>query len=299
MLDPLDTKRPALANHVFRLLTRGRTSAQRIPGTTFSKGIAAWSQQRSTAIVIVELRGGDIGRLLYQKGRLVYAGYGDLEPAVALQRISAGLGDSICTVVALSEDQASLAAASIDGRLTYSGAMPTRVDVMLQDLSERGFSGVICLESGSHISLWQLDVGVLISSPESHPALDRARMLQIVWVERDLPSLIAANDSPLNISGASQPQPNPSARIAATVAVSPQLTLSDPKIGQTLTVDALWTVFESVMRDQIGERTDRMLVLLRERHAHETADVLFQSLSKPLEHVAGVQSVELFRSLLT
>ena len=294
MLDPATTKRTALVNHIFRILTRGMLSAKRVPGASFLRDIGAWSAQHSTAIVIVELRSGDIGRLFYQKGRLVYAGYGDFEPAMALQRISTGLIDGVCTVVELTQAQASLAAASVDGRLTYSGVLPTRLELLLQDLSERGFSGVVCLESGNQISLWQLDVGVLISRPENISELDRARMMQIEWVERELPGIAAGSDSSLDPAGALRPQPKSAVRASATLAASAQVTANDG--GQS--TDALWTAFESILRSQIGERTDRILVMLRERHALESPDTLLQSLSKPLEHVAGVESLQRLRSLI-
>ena len=302
MLDGLETKRSSLVNYVFRLLTRGRMTVEQISGAAFAQEVAQLRARRFTAIVIVEMLGGEIGRLLYQKGRLVYAGQGDLEPEEALWKITGGIMESLCTIVPLSLDQGALGLAAVDGRLMNSGALPTEINVILDQMGRRDFSGVMALESGNSVSIWQWDSGLVISSPEVVRDTERARMVQIAWVERELPEVTprepqgSIRSTAERLPARAAPQGTPALGRAPNNGIPPR---PEPNPNyRPLTTDELWRVFEEVMREEIGDRTDRIAALLQQQHGTEAPEFLLQSLTKQLERVAGLRAVNTFRARL-
>jgi hypothetical protein len=302
MLDGLETKRSSLVNYVFRLLTRGRMTVEQISGAAFAQEVAQLRARRFTAIVIVEMLGGEIGRLLYQKGRLVYAGQSDLEPEEALWKITSAIMESLCTIVPLNPDQGALGLAAVDGRLMNSGSLPTEINVILDQMSRRDFSGVMALESGNNVSIWQWDSGLVISSPEVVRDTERARMVQIAWVERELPEIIprepqgSIRSTGERLMPQTVPQTAPTLGRTSSNAVAPR-PAPNPNY-RPLTSDELWRVFEDVMREEIGDRTDRIAALLQQQHGTEAPEFLLQSLTKQLERVAGLRAVNTFRARL-
>lgn len=292
MVDGLETKRSSLVNYIFRLLTRKKITVEQISGAAFAQEVGPLRAKRFTAIVIVEMLGGELGRLLYQNGRLVYAGQGDMPPEEALWKITNGIMDSLCTLVPLNADQGALCLAAVDGRLLNAGTPPSDINLIVEQLSNRDFSGVMVLESGNSISIWQWDSGLLLSSPETPRDADRARMVQIAWVERELPEITPREPQALSRSTLELPPQQPAAGLGRSAAPMPQTN------HRPLVSDQLWRVFEEVMREEIGDRTERIVALLQQQHGSEAPEFLLQSLTKQLERVAGVRAVNTFRARL-
>ncbi len=248
-LEGLGIKRSAVTNYVYRLLSRSRMTLEQLPGEAFLKLVPSLRTSRFSGLVLVEMPGGVIGRLLYQNGKLVYAGQGDLEPQEAFWVIQRTTGESTFVRFVLEPDQALLAYAAVDG-IPHTVGMQIPVDgrSLFEEQKRRGFSGVLALEAGSSLLIWHWQAGVIKMGPAQPPTdLERYRLIHIAWSERELPEMILGPAA--NLAGTASVAQAPAGQGRQAVMVDPN--------------QEIWQAFADLMRRHLADRAPRIVNLMR------------------------------------
>lgn len=324
-LENLGIKRSAVTNYVFRLLTRSRTTLEQLPGDSFVRMLPQLRNIRFTGLVLVEMPGGMLGRLLYQNGRMVFASQGDLEAQDALRVIQRSVGGSTFIIFSLDPAQSALALSAVDGIPHGVGMqIPVGGDVLFAEQRKRGFSGILALEAGSSLLIWQFTGGHLQFGPDVPQDLERYRLIHIAWNPHELPELFLdtsetaslgnltaqpaqaqpvypQNNQPV-FGAPQQPfaqQPQQYYQPAAPQFPQQQFAQAQPApqfSGGTDINTEIWRTFQDVLKKHLADRAPRVFNLMRQEHTLETGATLVNSLARQLERVAGAAVAQAFRA---
>ena len=304
MLENQPLSRSSLISHVLRVVTRGYFALERAAGAGYSAQHRRLTSTRGSALVSLELLGGEIGRLVYQRGCLVYVSLGEASPEVALRRLRAGIASSFYTLIELPRDQLALCLAAIDGEASAPPPERPALNTLLEHATATRFSGVLALELGAKLEIWQWFEGALLSSPTDPRDSTRAKLLRIAWTERDLPAYpsdaldelpgtgVRALAAPPRAEPA-PPRPSTSAR-SLSATTEPSAAASDHA-----STERVWQVFAQLLREDIGLRSERLVLLLRGRYAQQSPSELRRSLRAQLERVSGSELAASFEALLS
>jgi hypothetical protein len=315
-LENLGIKRSSVVNYVFRLLTRSRITLEQVTGEVFVGYLPQLRVMRFTGLVLVEMQGGIIGRLLFQNGRLVFASQGDLESTDALRLIQRSVGGSTFIIFPLDQAQANLAFAAVDGIPQGVGMqIPVGGEALFIEQKRRGFTGMLALESGSSLLVWQFVGGNIQFGPEVPSDLERFRVVHITWNPHELPELLLTTGEPnplgLGMTPNYAPQPfqtaypaQPMAQYGQPMPPVPQYPQTAPQYPPTSAQPAtsndinmeIWRTFQDVLKKHLADRAPRVFNLMRQEHALETSGTLVNNLAAQLDRVAGSAVAQAFRA---
>ena len=192
----------AASTYVLRLLGRQRAHAQRAPSSALDETLAALREGGKNALLEVDLPNGSLGRLLVQVGRLVFVQYENKVAAEALGEIRAStagapqgaLPSAHLYVLDLSDEQIIFACAALAGiPLALGealGAGTEPVSVLLTQLGQGHFTGVLALEQGLQTLVWRFQRGRVVNDVRLPERVRAGRFTQLVWQEQLLPEVV-------------------------------------------------------------------------------------------------------------
>ncbi len=256
-------------NAVLQMLTQHHEVPSRVDRSerafrTLSRTLRTWLHDQTSGIIHVNRAEGDLGRLLVQHGRVVHATCGTLEPAEATTSLSMWMDNTDIKPVALSNNEAALACASVAGETIQ---FQTRLEsdpmtwMMVENLCRTAFDGIMALERGRSLAVWRFDAGQM-GGVEAFPVSPSgSRMTLIRWKECSLP--------PLSMG-----------------VFSAALQASVPG-GPAENAARVWSVFENSVREQLDARAERLLARLRMTHSHLNGEELLATLNEELERATG------------
>ena len=186
----------AAITYVFRLLGRGRASAQRLSGSALGEALTTLREEGQSALIEVELPNGSLGRLLVQVGRPVFVQCENRVAEEALGELEAGAAQARLYLLKLSDEQIILACAALKGiPLALGEPLPAGTEslsALLTQLGRQSFTGVVALEQGLQTLIWRFQRGRLLNSLELPGKVRAGRLTQLVWQEQLLPEVGAA-----------------------------------------------------------------------------------------------------------
>ena len=317
----LGIKRTAITNYVLRLLSRNRNTLEQIPGDVFVQRIPDLRKIRFTGLVLVDMPGGMLGRLLFQNGRLVFTSQGDLEPQQALRLIQRSVGSSTFIILSLDLPQSVLAFSAVDGIPHGIGMqIPVNREALIAEQHKRGFSGILALEAGASLLIWHFANGHIQFGPDMPQDLERYRLIHIAWKPHELPELLLDTDETTTM-GVFANQPTHPAQISQpnhTLYNPPVLGSFQPPIATHSQVlqqpfpqdqpavvhnsgghdinTAIWHTFNDVLKMKLVDRAPQVFNQARQSHSLEAGVTLINSLASQLERVAGSKVAQAFRS---
>ncbi|WP_337868343.1 hypothetical protein [Meiothermus sp.] len=245
---------------MLRLLIWGKLPVERVAGKRWGWLEDALSYAAFCGLVIVELPGGELARLLYHRGALVYVGWKEHTPGEAAERIQQTALLATFSVYPFDEPRQTLALAAVDGVIMrLAEPLETHYSELWKEFQRRHFSGVLALEDRAvlHIRLFQ--DGLIRLGTETPTDFEPTRQTVIAWTKRD-PPVLNLNLQPL--------KPWPSSELKAT----------------PLSSDAIWNLVHGVLQTHLGFQAGLVELRLRREFYHQEADQLIESLVTWLVH---------------
>ncbi len=259
-VDLVEPHTQATISAVLRLLIRGKLPVERVAGRRWGWLEDALSYAKFSGLVMVELPGGELARLLYHQGALVYAGWKEQTPGEAADKIRQTALLATFSVYPFDKPRQTLALAAVDGVIVrLAEPLETPPDEVWREFERRHFSGVVALEDRAvlHIRLFQ-DGRVALGS-EVPPDFKPSRQTLVVWAKRVPPALN------LNLQ---PPKPWPTSELQAT----------------PFSNDAIWNLVHGVLKAHLGLQAGLVELRLRREFYHQEADQLAESLLTWLAH---------------
>ncbi|WP_295395045.1 hypothetical protein [Meiothermus sp.] len=239
---------------VLRLLIRGKLPVERVAGKRWGwlEDALAWAG--FSGLVIVELPGGELARLLYHQGALVYLAWKEHSPGEGAAKIQQTALQATFSVYPFDEARQTLALAAVDGVIVRSGqpleAPPAR---LWREFQRRHFSGVLALEDRAilHITLFQ--DGIVRLGAEPPVGFEPSRQILIAWTQR-VPERLNLNLQPL--------KPWPSSSLAS------------PNPHH----EAIWNLVHQALEAHLGFQAGLVEMRLRRELYHLEAQELIENL---------------------
>lgn len=240
---------------VLRLLIRGKLPVERVTGKRWGWLEDALEYAEFSGLVIAELPGGELARLLYHQGALVYVGWKEHSPGEVAEKIQQTAIQATFSFYPFNEARQTLALAAVDGVIVRA-AEPLEVHhgELWKEFQRRHFSGVLALEDRAvlHITLFQ--DGIIRMGAEPPVGFEPTRQTLIAWTKR-VPEMLNLNLQPL--------KPWPSS-----------------KPGSTSKVDheAIWNLIHQMLEAHLGFQAGLVEMRLRRELYHLEADELIENL---------------------
>ncbi len=240
---------------LLRLLIRGRLPVERVRGQRWGWLEGALAYANFSGLVIAELPGGELARLLYHQGALVYLVWKEHSPAEVATRIQHSALQSTFSVYPFDEARQTLALAAVDGVIVQAGEpLKSQPTELWKELQRRHFSGVLALEDRAalQITLFQ-DGQIKLSTPFS-PDFAPTRQTLITWIRR----------TPLALNLNLQP---PSLRLP-----------TEPPLANAFDREAIWNHVQSLLEAYLGFQAGFVELRLRREFYHLEAEELIENL---------------------
>lgn len=250
----------ATISAVLRLLMRGRIPVERVAGKRWGWLEGALSYAKFCGLVIVELPGGELARLLYHRGALVYVGWREQTPGEAAERIRQTAMLATFSVYPFDEPRHTLALAAVDGVIVrFAEPLETPPDEHWKEFQRRHFSGVLALEDRAALHIGLFQDGQIRLASQTPPNFEPTRQTVIAWTLRD-PPVLNLNLQPLKAWPSSELQTAPFSN------------------------DAIWNLVHGVLQTHLGFQAGLVELRLRREFYHLEADRLTESLLTWLAH---------------
>jgi hypothetical protein len=267
---------------VLRQLIRGRLPVERVAGNRWGWLEDALAYAEFSGLVIVELPGGELARLLYHQGALVYLAWKERTPVEVAEKIQRTAMLATFSAYPFDEARQTLAVAAVDGVIVRAaepleahstdaggayaaqeppakGAPPYEpFEASLRDLwkefQRRHFSGVLALEDRAalHITLFQ--EGEIKLSTSFPAGFEPTRQTLITWTKR-IPATLNLSLQPI--------KPWPSSELPAAT---------------TVHNEAVWNLVHGLLETHLGFWAGLVEFRLRREFYHLEADLLIESL---------------------
>lgn len=240
---------------VLRLLIRGKLPVERVTGKRWGWLEDALEYAEFSGLVIAELPGGELARLLYHQGALVYVGWKEHSPGEVAEKIQQTAIQATFSVYPFDEARQTLALAAVDGVIVRA-AEPLEVHhgELWKEFQRRHFSGVLALEDRAvlHITLFQEgDIKLSTSFPAD---FEPTRQTLIAWT-KSVPTVLKLNLQPIKLWLSSE--------LSSTA---------------TANNDAIWNLVQGVLQTQLGFQVGLVELRLRREFYHLEAEELIESL---------------------
>lgn len=241
---------------VLRLLIRGKLPVERVAGKRWGWLEDALAYAEFSGLVIVELPGGELARLLYHQGALVYLAWKEHSPHEAAEKIQQAALQATFSVYPFDEARQTLALAAVDGVIVQAAEpLESHHAELWKELQRKHFSGVLALEDRAvlHITLFQ--DGIIRMGDEPPAGFKPTRQTLIAWTRR-IPARLNLNLQPL------KPWPT-----------------GEP--GSTTKVDheAIWNLVHQVLGAHLGFQAGLLEMRLRRELYHLEAHELIENLA--------------------
>jgi len=271
--------------YVFRLLARAYPG-QKLSGGAFERSVAILQRSEFSGLMTLETRTGLLARILFQQGRLAHALRGEVEGAKALEQLRAEPGFNAITLHPLEGPALTLALAAVFGEVRSLGhSAVVNVPVLLEQLRQEGFSGVVALELGLNLKAWVLREGELTEGSEVPEGEQRGRLTKLLWSGTPIPELGAVE--PAAPARAVETPPE-----ALGLASSGEL---EAAVADVLDPERIWQAAQELINSRFGSRAAEVMERFRRDCGGLEPAQLLQSLSARIEKVLGSYYVERFR----
>ncbi len=249
---------PSSSNILFvlRLLIRGKLPVERVAGKRWGWLEDAIKYAEFSGLVNVELPGGELARLLYHQGALVYLAWKEHSPSEVAEKIQQAALQATFSVYPFDEARQTLALAALDGVIVRAAEpLKSRPSELWKEFQRRHFSGVLALEDRAvlHITLFQ--DGIICMGAEPPVGFEPTRQILIAWTKR-IPTTLNLNLQPLKPWPSSNPGPR---------------TQADH--------DAIWNLVHQVLEAHLGFQAGLLEMRLRRKLYHLEADELIENLA--------------------
>lgn len=241
---------------VLRLLIRGKLPVERVAGKRWGWLEDALEYAEFSGLVIVELPGGELARLLYHQGALVYLAWKEHSPSEVAAKIQQTALQATFSVYPFDEARQTLALAAVDGVIVQvDEPLKAPYAELRREFQRRHFSGVLALEDRAilHITLFQ-DGGIRLGA-EPPAGFEPTRQILIAWTQQ-IPATLNLNLQPL--------KPWPS---------------SKPGSRTQADHDAIWNLVHQVLEAHLGFQAGLVEMRLRRELYHLEADELIENLA--------------------
>ncbi len=240
---------------VLRLLIRGKLPVERVAGKRWGWLEDALEYAEFSGLVIVELPGGELARLLYHQGALVYLAWKEHSPSEVAAKIQQTALQATFSVYPFDEARQTLALAAVDGVIMQvDEPLKAPYSELRKEFQRRHFSGVLALEDRAilHITLFQ--DGVIRLATEPPAGFKPTRQILIAWIQQT-PATLNLNLRP------SMPWPS-----------------SKPGTRTQADHEAIWNLVHRVLEAQLGFQAGSVEMRLRRELYHLEADELIENL---------------------
>ncbi len=241
---------------VLRLMIRGKLPVERVTGKRWGWLEDALVYAEFSGLVIVELPGGELARLLYHQGALVYLAWKEHSPSEVAEKIQQTALQATFSVYPFDEARQTLALAAVDGVIVRAAEpLETHPSELWKEFQRRHFSGVLALEDRAvlHITLFQ--DGISRMGAEPPVGFEPTRQILIAWTKR-IPTTLNLNLQPLKHWPSSKPGS----------------TTKDDH-------DAIWNLVHQVLEAHLGFQAGLVEMRLRRDLYHLEADELIENLA--------------------
>lgn len=240
---------------VLRLLIRGKLPVERVTGRRWGWLEGALKYAEFSGLVIAELPGGELARLLYNQGALVYVGWKEHSIGEVAEKIRQTAIQATFSVYPFDEARQTLALAAADGVIVRAAEpLETHPAELWKEFQRRHFSGVLALEDRAvlHITLFQ--DGIIRMGAEPPVGFEPTRQFLIAWTKR-VPATLDLNLQPLKPWRRGQP-------------------------GSTARVEheAIWNLVHHVLEAYLGFQAGLVEMRLRRELYHLEANELVENL---------------------
>ncbi len=245
---------------VLRLLIRGKLPVERVAGRRWGWLEDALVYSEFSGLVIVELSGGELARLLYHQGALVHVGWKEHTPDEAAEKIQQTAMLATFSVYPFDEPRQTLALAAVDGVIVrVAEPLETNHRELWEEFRRKHFSGVLALEDRAYLHIRLFQDGLVHLGAEVTSDFAPTRQTLIVWTKRVPPRL--------NLS-LQPPKPWPSSELPAT----------------PFDNDSIWNLVHEVLENRLGFQAGLVELRLRREFYHQEAEPLVESLVTWLAH---------------
>jgi len=251
------TEQPTRINilAVLRLLIRGKLPVERVTGKRWGWLEDALVYAEFTGLVMVELPGGELARLLYHQGALVYLAWKGHTPSAVAEKIQQTAIQATFSVYPFDEARQTLALAAVDGVIVRtSEPLEANQGEWWKEYQRRHFSGVLALEDRAFLGITLFQEGDIKLSTSFPAEFEPTRQTVIAWTKR-VPAMLNLNLRPI--------KPWPSSELPSTA---------------TPNNEAIWNQVQGMLQTQLGFQAGLVELRLRREFYHLEAKELIESL---------------------